>query len=46
MADLGYTRAMAASGGENAPPVDAKRTVIVINTPLPDEFGHELGTDA
>ena len=48
MADLGYTRpAMAASGGEARRQMDAKDfEVIVINTPLPDEFGHELGTDA
>ena len=46
MADLGYTRpAMAASGGEARRQMDAKDfEVIVINTPLPDEFGHELGT--
>ena len=48
MADLGYTRpAMAASGGEARRQMDAKDfEVIVINAPLPDEFGHELGTDA
>lgn len=48
MADLGYTRpTMAASGGEARRQMDAKDfEVIVINTPLPDEFGHELGTDA
>ena len=40
MADLGYTRpAMAASGGEARRQMDAKDfEVIVINTPLPDEF--------
>ena len=48
MADLCYTRpAMAASGGEARRQMDAKDfEVIVINAPLPDEFGHELGTDA
>lgn len=48
MAELGYTRpVMAASGGEARRQMDAKDfEVIVINTPLPDEFGHELGTDA
>ena len=48
MADLGYTRpAMAASGGEARRQMDAKDfEVIVINTPLPDEFGHELCADA
>ena len=48
MADLGYTRpAMAASSGEARRQMDAKDfEVIVINTPLPDEFGHELCADA
>lgn len=48
MADLGYTRpAMAASGGEARRQMDAKDfEVIVINAPLPDEFGHELCADA
>ena len=48
MAELGYTRpVMAASGGEARRQMDAKDfEVVIINTPLPDEFGHELGTDA
>ena len=47
MADLGYTRpAMAASGGEARRQMDAKDfEVIVINTPLPDEFGTRLAQD-
>ena len=48
IAELGYTRpAFAASGGEARRRMDAKDfEVIIINTPLPDEFGHELGMDA
>ena len=48
IAELGYTRpAMVASGGEARRQMDGKDfEVIIINTPLPDEFGHELGTDA
>ena len=48
MAELGYTRpVMAASGGEARRQMDAKDfEVIVINAPLPDEFGHELCADA
>ena len=47
MADLGYTRPAMAASGEARRQMDAKDfEVIVINTPLPDEFGHELGTDA
>ena len=48
MADLGYTRpVIVASGGEARRQMDSKDfEVIIINTPLPDEFGHELGTDA
>ena len=39
--ELGYARpTIVASGGE------ARRRMDTINTPLPDEFGHELGTDA
>ena len=48
MADLGYTRpAMAASGGEaRRQMLESDFELIVVNSPLPDEFGHELGTDA
>ena len=48
IAELGYTRpVIVASGGEARRQMDARDfEVIVINTPLPDEFGHELGTDA
>ena len=47
MADLGYIRpAMAASGGEARRQMDAKDfEVIVINAPLPDEFGTRLAQD-
>lgn len=46
--DLGYTRpTIVASGGEARRRMDSNDyEVIIINTPLPDEFGHELGTDA
>ena len=48
VAELGYTRpAIVASGGEARRRIDGKDfEVIIINTPLPDEFGHELGMDA
>lgn len=48
MAELGYTRpSIVASGGEARRQMDGKNfEVVVINTPLPDEFGHELGIDA
>lgn len=48
IAELGYTRpVIVPSGGEARRQMDSKDfEVIVINTPLPDEFGHELGTDA
>ena len=48
MAELGYTRpSIVASGGEARRQMDSKNfEVVVINTPLPDEFGHELGMDA
>ena len=48
IAELGYTRpVIVPSGGEARRQMDGKDfEVIVINTPLPDEFGHELGTDA
>lgn len=48
IAELGYTRpVIVPSGGEARRKMDGKNfEVIVINTPLPDEFGHELGTDA
>ena len=46
--ELGYTRpTIVASGGEARRRMDTNDyEVIIINTPLPDEFGHELGTDA
>ena len=46
--ELGYTRpTIVASGGEARRRMDSNDyEVIIINTPLPDEFGHELGTDA
>lgn len=46
--ELGYTRpVIVPSGGEARRQMDGKDfEVIVINTPLPDEFGHELGIDA
>lgn len=49
MADLGYTPPRdGCQRRRGAPPDGRPRTfeLIVINTPLPDEFGHELGTDA
>lgn len=48
IADLGYTRpVIAASGGEaRRRMIDGDFELVVINTPLPDEFGHELGADA
>ena len=48
IAELGYTRpTIVASGGEARRRMDTNDyEVIIINTPLPDEFGHELGTDA
>ena len=48
MAELGYTRpAIVPSGSEARRLLDARAfEVVVINTPLPDEFGHELGVDA
>lgn len=47
-AELGYTRpTIVASGGEARRQMDGKDfEVVIINTPLPDEFGHELGTYA
>ena len=46
--ELGYTRpTIVASGGEARRRMDTNDfEVVIINTPLPDEFGHELGTDA
>ena len=45
--ELGYTRpTIVASGGEARRRMDTNDFEVVINTPLPDEFGHELGTDA
>ena len=45
--ELGYTRpTIVASGGEARRMDTNDYEVILINTPLPDEFGHELGTDA
>lgn len=48
IAELGYTRpVIVASGGEARRQMDGKDfEVVIINAPLPDEFGHELGTDA
>ena len=47
-AELGYTRpVIVASGGEARRKLtDKDFEVVIINTPLPDEFGHELGTYA
>ena len=46
--ELGYTRpTIVASGGDARRRMDTNDfEVVIINTPLPDEFGHELGTDA
>ena len=46
--ELGYTRpTIVASGGEARRRMDTNDyEVVIINTPLPDEFGHELGTAA
>ena len=46
--ELGYARpTIVASGGEARRRMDTNDfEVVIINTPLPDEFGHELGTDA
>lgn len=48
VAELGYPRpTIVPSGGEARRLMDTKDfEVIIINSPLPDEFGHELGTDA
>lgn len=48
ISELGYPRpVIVASGGEARRQIDGKEfEVIIINTPLPDEFGHELGVDA
>lgn len=48
ISELGYARpVIVASGGEARRQIDGKDfEVIIINTPLPDEFGHELGVDA
>ena len=48
MAELGYPRpVIVASGGEARRRLAEKDfEIVVINTPLPDEFGHELGTYA
>ncbi len=48
MAELGYARPlMVPSGSEARRLMDGRALeVVVINTPLPDEFGHELGVDA
>ncbi len=45
VAELGYARPMmAASGGEARRRMDGMDLeVVIINSPLPDEFGHELG---
>ena len=44
IAELGYTRpTIVASGGEARRRMDTNDfEVVIINTPLPDEFGHEL----
>ncbi|MDD4851159.1 MAG: ANTAR domain-containing protein [Gemmiger sp.] len=46
--ELGYARpVIVASGGEARRQLGDKAfEVVIINTPLPDEFGHELGTFA
>lgn len=46
--DLGYTRpVIVASGGEARRQIgDKEFEVVIVNTPLPDEFGHELSTYA
>ena len=46
--ELGYTRpTIVASGGEARRRMDTNDfEVVIINTPLPDEFGHELCSDA
>ena len=46
--ELGYTRpTIVASGGEARRRMDTNDfEVVIINTPLPDEFGHELCADA
>ncbi len=45
--ELGYTRpTIVASGGEARRRNSNDYEVVIINTPLPDEFGHELGTAA
>lgn len=48
VAELGYTRPIiVASGGEARRQLaDKDFEIVVINAPLPDEFGHELGTYA
>ena len=48
IAELGYTRpTIVASGGEARRRMDSNDfEIVIINTPLPDEFGHELSTDA
>lgn len=48
VAELGYPRpVIVASGGEARRRLGEKDfAVVVINTPLPDEFGHELGVCA
>ena len=48
VAELGYLRpTIVASGGEARRRMgDIDFEVVIINTPLPDEFGHELSTYA
>lgn len=46
IAEAGYVRpTIVASGGEARRKLGEKEfEIVIINTPLPDEFGHELGT--
>ena len=47
VAELGYLRpTIVASGGARRRMGDIDFEVVIINTPLPDEFGHELSTYA
>ena len=48
LAELGYTRPMIIPSGAEARRrmLESDFELIVVNAPLPDEFGHELGMDA